>query len=97
MRITRDSAWYWSNTVMAPENDDSFRRANTQEAWQALTADLNLDSFRAATEGRGKQPFDGMDTEIAVFTHKGTIAKTNADQSPEWNRLLMKIQLLPDK
>ena len=97
LRITRDSVLYWNNTVMSPENDDSFRRANTPEAWQALTADLNLDSFRAAAGGQSVQPVDGIDTEIVVFTNKDTIAKTNAARSPEWNRLLMKTQLLPDK
>lgn len=97
MRITRDSAWYWSNTVMTPENDDSFSRANTPEAWHELAGELNLEGFRAAMEGESVQPVDGVDTEIAILTNKDTITKRNAYENPEWNHVLRHTQILVDK
>ncbi len=96
-RYTPDSVLFVRLVSAAPENDDSFRRANTPEAWQALTADLNLDSFRAAAGGQSVQPVDGIDTEIAVFTNKDTIVKTNAYENPQWNQILNHTHVLADK
>lgn len=96
-RYTPDSVLFVRLVSAAPENDDSFRRANTPEAWQELAGALNLEGFRAAVEGESVQPVDGVDTEIAILTNKDTITKRNAYENPEWNHVLQHTQILVDK
>lgn len=90
--FTPDSVFYLRHIHMTPESNDSFRRANTSEAWQALTGDLQLDSFRNAVDGPSVQPVDGIDTEISILTTRDTITKTNARESGEWMRLQVKAE-----
>lgn len=93
LHITPDSVYYLRHVNMAPEQNDSFSRANTPESWQALVNDLNLDSLRNAKDGPSVQPVDGIDTQITVYTDRDSVTKTNAHESPEWMQLKIKTEI----
>lgn len=97
LRLTADSTFYTRTIMMEASQNDAFRRPTDPALWQSLTGDLNVDRFRNAASGESVQPVDGIDTEISILTNRDTISRLNAHESPEWQKILLKIRMITNE
>ncbi len=91
IRITRDSV-YHSFSAIDTAHSTLKSYANTEDKWNLLLDNIDLEKFAHAKEGESRQPYDGIDIRISIQAKSGKYTKLNADNNPSWNRVYRQLE-----
>ncbi len=91
IRITRDSV-YHSFSAIDTAHSTLKSYANTEDKWNLLLDNIDLEKFAHAKAGESHQPYDGIDIRISIQAKSGKYTKLNADNNPSWNRVYRQLE-----
>lgn len=92
LKITKDSLYYSFNLEVGSVESKHIVKPNTSYKLEDIINPDQIINFSKLTDGKSRQPVDGIDTEITIETDKNKSSVMNAWDNEIWQKTNHKMQ-----
>lgn len=78
--IRKDSTIYEHKLLRSPEKAVKKTKATSEEDWNDLINEIDLEAFKNAKNGESQLPIDGIDTKVTIETNLSSYSLVNGSE-----------------